>query len=65
MNSKVTFRAVDLDDLGLDGDLQPERRGGEVIDRDVRADRILAGVEVLSRKSRQAYSTSLTMRGVA
>src|SRR5205085_6038140 len=42
--------AVDLHDLHVDADLETERRRRQMIDRDVRADRILAGVEVLEQK---------------
>src|SRR5262245_3325155 len=38
--------AVDFPDLHVDGYLQAEGRGGEVVDGDMGADRVLAGVEV-------------------
>ena len=44
------FAAVDLHDLASNRDLQAQRRGRQVIDRDVRADRVLARVEVLEQE---------------
>src|SRR5688572_2820222 len=41
---------VDLGDLHADFDFQPHGRGGEMVDRDVRADRVLARVEVLQQE---------------
>ena len=39
---------VDLGDRHVDGDLEADGRGGEVVDGDVGADRVLAFVEVLA-----------------
>src|ERR1051325_11071942 len=47
--SERDLAPVDFRNADLDRDLEPERRGGEVVDRDVRADRILALVEMLQQ----------------
>src|SRR5712664_3375461 len=48
--TEYDFSPVDLFDTYLYCDLQPQRGRRKVIDRDVRADRILARVEVLEEE---------------
>src|SRR5262245_6663108 len=41
---------LDIDDPDIDRDLEPERRGGQVVDRDMGAHRVLALVEMLEEE---------------